>query len=381
MNAYERESVVYCEALALVGPEALSRAIHLLQNGSPDRYLTGTVASFGTEGLRAVGVLLDGSADDVAAAVAVAERIGAARADLVLFLRENRWRSLAVRDVPLAGRATNTLLVRPSLAVGDEMAEFALALAGAASRLACRARIDAITALGWFPGEAALAVLSNALGGAKETALAAVRALGRHPTAGRVCALSGATRSASAAVRREAESVLAAFRGLATELPTMRRAWEWLLPEHRVLAEIMVRVAEELDRAGVAQADGPAAASPSAVAPSGREDRSARQAEFRERAKRFRERRPEVSAPFAGPPSVFVAEPAALARALPEDRPYREDEMRTIAAGVCLEHSLVRNRMVSERWMTRAGDVYTFTDLGAVAWRVERLLAGLAVNE
>jgi hypothetical protein len=80
-------------------------------------------------------------------------------------------------------------------------------------------------------------------------------------------------------------------------------------------------------------------------------------------------------------------DPVAALRALPEIRPYDEDELTRIVAGVCGDYSTTRRQMVMEgrhALMRREKGTYTFTQMGEAVWRVgqfteaakQRLLAG-----
>lgn len=72
-------------------------------------------------------------------------------------------------------------------------------------------------------------------------------------------------------------------------------------------------------------------------------------------------------------PQTFVSLVAAL-RTLPEDRPYRETEItRRIAQG-CIDYSSVRRYMVEEGIVVRQSGLYTLTDAGRTAWRVEQFI-------
>ena len=63
-----------------------------------------------------------------------------------------------------------------------------------------------------------------------------------------------------------------------------------------------------------------------------------------------------------------------LRMALPEIRPYEERDLTGRIAGVCIDYSLTRRRLVDEGWMIREAGTYELTEVGQAAWRVEQFI-------
>lgn len=72
-------------------------------------------------------------------------------------------------------------------------------------------------------------------------------------------------------------------------------------------------------------------------------------------------------------PYSFIALDAAI-RALPEHRPYPEAEISRLIATACIDFASARRYLIEFRLMSRTGGVYTFTEYGSAAWRVEHRL-------
>jgi hypothetical protein len=74
-------------------------------------------------------------------------------------------------------------------------------------------------------------------------------------------------------------------------------------------------------------------------------------------------------------PSRYSSIGAVLRFALPEVRPYEEQDLTRRIAAVCIDYSLTRRRLVDEGWMIREGGQYALTEQGQAAWRVEQFIA------
>lgn len=73
-------------------------------------------------------------------------------------------------------------------------------------------------------------------------------------------------------------------------------------------------------------------------------------------------------------PIAYSAVHVVLRSALPDLRPYDEQELTRRIAAVCIDYSLTRRRLVDEGWMTREAGVYELTDSGRAAWQVEQFI-------
>jgi len=73
-------------------------------------------------------------------------------------------------------------------------------------------------------------------------------------------------------------------------------------------------------------------------------------------------------------PALYSSLDTAIRFALPAMRAYDEREITRRLAGVCIDHSLTRRRLVDCGLMTRAAGVYELTDFGRAAWRVEHFI-------
>jgi hypothetical protein len=73
-------------------------------------------------------------------------------------------------------------------------------------------------------------------------------------------------------------------------------------------------------------------------------------------------------------PSRYSSIGAVLRFALPEIRPYEEQDLTRRIAAVCIDYSLTRRRLVDEGWMTREAGTYELTEQGQAAWRVEQFI-------
>lgn len=76
-------------------------------------------------------------------------------------------------------------------------------------------------------------------------------------------------------------------------------------------------------------------------------------------------------------PKGYPIEPFKSLRALPEIRPYGEEELTKIIATVCTDYSTTRRNMVMEgrhALMRREKGIYTFTQIGEAVWRVGQFM-------
>jgi HEAT repeat protein len=72
-------------------------------------------------------------------------------------------------------------------------------------------------------------------------------------------------------------------------------------------------------------------------------------------------------------PTTFISLEAVL-RALPEVRPYTEQEITRCIAQACSDYSTTRRYLVEEGVLRRERGVYELTEVGQSVWRVERFL-------